>query len=137
MKQNRLKSLKICQGITYKRLLEASGFSKRYGIFFGHTETVSYTSVSLHRQQMIEATVNIAYLVKESPRQLLAPISHQRQVLQLNRVTVTVDDLHIIMRFTSQQLDIHGQTLTLLSVLQPVHNCHKLIVCPRNCLAWH
>ena len=26
MKQNRLKSLKICQGIRYKRLLEASGF---------------------------------------------------------------------------------------------------------------
>lgn len=94
MKQNRLKSLKICQSIRYKRLLEASGFSKRYGIFFGHTETVSYTSVSLRRQQMIEATVNIAYLVKESPRQLLAPISHQRQVRQLNHVTVTVDDLH-------------------------------------------
>ena len=67
MKQNRLKSLKICQGIRYKRLLEASGFSKRYGIFFGHMETVSYTSVWLRRQQMIEATVNIAYLLKESP----------------------------------------------------------------------
>jgi len=39
MKQNRLKSLKICQGIRYKRLLEASGFSKRYGIFFGHVRT--------------------------------------------------------------------------------------------------
>ena len=37
MKQNRLKSLKICQGIRYKRLLEASGFSKRYGIFFSAT----------------------------------------------------------------------------------------------------
>ena len=94
MKQNRLKSLKICQSIRYKRLLEASRFSKRYRIFFGHTETVSYTSVSLRRQQMIEATVNIAYLVKELPRQLLAPISHQRQVRQLNHVTVTVDDLH-------------------------------------------
>ena len=42
MKQNRLKSLKICQSIRYKRLLEASGFSKRYEIFFGHTETLSY-----------------------------------------------------------------------------------------------
>ena len=66
--------------------------AKGTGYFFGHTETVSYTSVSLRRQQMIEATVNIAHLVKESPRQLLAPISHQRQVRQLNHVTVTVDD---------------------------------------------
>jgi len=33
------------------------GFGKRYKIFLGHTETVSYTTVTLHRQQVMETII--------------------------------------------------------------------------------
>jgi len=38
-------------------------------------ETVSYTTVTLGRQQVLETVVNITHLVKETPSQLIAPLS--------------------------------------------------------------
>jgi len=43
------------------------GFGKRYMIFLGPVETVSYTNVTLGRQQVMKTIVNITQLVKEMP----------------------------------------------------------------------
>jgi len=39
--------LKVCLGIKDKWVFETHGFGKRYWIFLGRTETVSYTTVTL------------------------------------------------------------------------------------------